>query len=313
MASPIFAICSAVRTKTLGKLNGIVKFTFPDRYFRGIDTTGRVLAVSTDYLHGKSPALVVFAKANMLGKEISLALALSSGKSREVIIRELDGRQNLVVKIKLSKIEASFPIRFSFRFAFPELLPKSPDPKDIPTVPPDFSFQPDSPPVQRTGYLLMAEMEYLFHLTDKMRSIWDLNKFHLPGIDPDRIIDGAAGSLVRSREARLERLIAWQLLLPEDADNILMRSKKVNAERITLMLMWLTAEHIALGNLSPNQTTTLATKLIPHYYLQYLAETYGVSLAKARHFAVISLSNPEEALKKALTKANGPAETCKDK
>ncbi len=304
MASGIFSACGNIRPMTLEKLNRHVKFAFPDRYFNGIDTAGRIRAVSIYYLSGKSPTHIVFAKAVVLGKEVRLAIACSTEKTRKVIIKEREGRQNLVTILSAIEIESVSPIQQLFRSAFP---------KPNPIVPPDFSFQSAFPAEKRRGTISRADKAYLKYLADEIRLTWKLNKFNLPTVSTDEIIETAAESLVRSSDAKLERLVAWQMLLPEDADNIFTRSRQIDAERIALMLMGLTAEHISLGDFSPQQIRLAAKNLIPHHFMNYLVNIFekdNLSLADAWYFAK-EYSDPETALRTAFAKKKRLVETYK--
>ena len=170
----------------------------------------------------------------------------------------------------------------------------------------NFSFQPSAKPVKQTGTLNKKALAYKEYLAGEMYHICRDRGFTFPKINLKGIIYDGAESLVRSNSARLERLVGWGMLTPADADKIALRSKEVAAEKITLMHIWFVAEHLGLGSLTTAQIQLAVKKMMPYHFLNYLCRTFkekGITFADAWRFAAYYSSNPEEAIRKALFKA----------
>ena len=179
---------------------------------------------------------------------------------------------------------------------------------------PDFTFVPRSCPRQKSGLLSEKETAYREWLAKGMNTAWKKSEVQMPDFRHSAFVELAASSLVRSNPARLERLVAWGMLCEQDASAIENRSTDISVERLSLMLMWHIAEHLALGQTPQLKLKTLVKQFIPHNYLEYLIGRYGeqgISPSHAWIFAISYPANPEGALVKALEKAKGLVERFK--
>jgi RNA polymerase sigma factor (sigma-70 family) len=154
---------------------------------------------------------------------------------------------------------------------------------------PNFAYQPSDPPVKKRGTLHTEERVYTDRLIPMMIGAWRASGLNIPQMDEEEVLSMAAESLTRSKESRLARLVAWGMLLPEDARHIFTLSPAVDATHLARMLWWFIAEHQELGGQSPTQISKLIRKLIPQSYVRYLFDRFhkeGLSYSDASYFAM---------------------------
>ena len=298
----LFSFQGSIDPALRARLSVYRYFSFPRNYFSGIDRSGKVLAVSTDYLLGKAPTKIIFARMKLLGKLADFAIAVPEGNVRSLVIEEFEGHRNLIIKTKLIGLPSAGQCHRPAPKPKPEIL----KPVVSDRRPPDYTYTSEEIPIVRAGYLTSEEKEYIRWMTGNISLTWKSAKISLPGIDSHFLIETAIETLVRSNSAALDRFTAWGLICPEDAEAIIAnRSRKVSTERIARMLIWLTSEHLSAGNLTAAQTKVAVSKLIPHYYLEYLVNTFkedGVTHYDAWYFS-IHFRKPENGIRQALDRA----------
>ena len=304
----VFPCAGKVSAKTVSLLQAYRQFTFPGHHFNGLNTNGTITAMAIDCLK-KTPTVVVLAIGQVGGRNLEFLIAANSPHKpiREMIISEFNGQQNVVAQVKgLEIVDASPITKVAPAYSQPIIQKEGPlQPTEYPFTTPDYSFQPTELPRGRCGSLSQIEINYFEYLSGEITRHWHFSGFSLPDIESGTTIPLAAEALVRSNEAKLSRLVAWGMLLPSDADQLLIRSREVGAERLTLMLMK-TVEEYLTAKFSPKQIPTMVKRLMPAGYIDYLFNKYqaqGVPRSDAWRFAVSNPADPEAALKKALKAA----------
>jgi hypothetical protein len=311
----IFPCTGKLAGKTTDMLQSYRHFTFPIHHFNGVNTAGRIQAIAIDSL--KKPAsFIIFATGRIDGNVVKFAIAapFADEPVKEMIISEFNGQINLAARVTLEQI--LLIVRTT-----PTPKPVSREELDIQPVGfpfsiPDFSYHPTDPPFRKWGKFSGLEASFFEYLKTEIEGTWLPNNYAINGADPGEIIPLAAESLIRSNKARLNRLVAWGMLLPFDANCIFSRSREISSLRLTLMLMRFTEEYVNSGNFPPKQILAAVKNMIPHSFIKYLTEKFKnqrVSKADAWRFAVNNPKDPEVALIKALKTADGLAEKYKDR